>query len=145
MESRKWASYRGRLYDDLIKQRPIIQNLRFECVRVARTFDRLKYNEFNATLETLFGMKKDYMHRLADAFWLQQHISPMWEPYKVTSAGEYFRISFIDTSVRNRDIFNCRFVSVNPAPVVVYAGLSLMLMDQNTFLEEITQLFEVSA
>lgn len=141
MESQGWSGYRGSLYDGLTAQRPTIQNMRFECISVARTFEQHRYDAFNRKVGDLIGIHMDYMGQLSNAFWLQRYIAPMWNIHSVMSANGHFRITFEDASGRDRDLFHCRFVSRRPEPVVVYSALSLRLIDINTHIEEITSLF----
>ena len=83
------------------------------------------------------------MESTRDAFWLTQYLAPMWSLTDAFSTGPLLRVEFDDNSGRNRDRFICRFVSDHAPSVLIYSALSMHLLDLNTYLEEISSLFEI--
>lgn len=146
MESREWAGYRGGLYDHLSRVRPIIQTLRFECLAASRADTHWDRESFNQKLIPLVGITDEYMHEVYAAFKFQNMIAPMWDIDSASPVGgNRLRIEFVDVSGRGRERFVCRFVSHHLPSLMVYASLSLRLIDLNTYLDEISTLFEMSS
>lgn len=136
MESIERSNCRGGTNQRLIAERLRIQKLRFTTIKATRSNYPVLYEDHNQVLVEHFFVDKPFMHNAIDALWFLRYIAPMWTIADMGSVGNKLWIKLSDCSGRGRKDFTCPFVSAHAAGVIVYAALSVRLIDLNSYIEE---------